>query len=95
MSMRDFIDRHSLPPLDPPANPESPPIEKLLDWLVNYWAEPTVSARDIYTYGPNCIRDWGTTLRCAGILVEQGWLVPTKTRQRNMREWQIVRKPNE
>jgi hypothetical protein len=72
-------------------HPESPQIEKLLDWLVNYWTKPTVTARDIYTHGPHCLRDRKTALSLAEILVEQGWLVTLKTRQRNMREWQITK----
>ena len=50
----------------------SPPIEKLLDWLVNYWTKPTVTAREIYTYGPNPVRDKKTTLSLAQVLVEPG-----------------------
>jgi len=62
--------------------------------MVNHWAKPTVSAREIYTQGPSSIRDKKTTLSLAKVLVEQGWLIPTETRQRNMWEWKIVRKPN-
>ena len=51
------------------------PIEKLLDWLVNHWAKDTITAREIYTHGPNSIRDKKTTLGLAQILVERGWLV--------------------
>jgi len=70
------------------------PIEKLLDWLINHWAKDTVTAQEAYTYGPRSIRDKKTTLRLAQILVEQGWLVPIKTRRRDMWEWQIVRGVN-
>ena len=73
---------------------EDSPIEKLRDWLVNYWAKETVTAQEAYTYGPHSIRDKKTTLRLAQILVEQGWLVPIKTRRRDMWEWQIVRGVN-
>ena len=31
---------------------EDSPIEKLRDWLVNYWAKETVTAQEAYTYGP-------------------------------------------
>ena len=68
----------------------SPPIEKLLDWLVNYWTHPTISAREICIYGPNCIRDKKTILDLAQTLVERGWLAPTKTRRRDMKKWQIT-----
>ena len=33
----------------PRRNPS--PIERLLDWLVNHWAKPTITAREIYTFG--------------------------------------------
>ena len=68
--------------------------EKLLDWLVNHWAKPTVTARDICIYGPNPIRDGRTALRTAEVLVEQGWLIPLKVHRRDRREWQIVPKTN-
>jgi hypothetical protein len=68
--------------------------KKLLDWLLHDWNKPTVTARDIYCYGPNAIRDRETTLSLAEILVDHGWLNPLKTRRRDMREWQIVKGPS-
>jgi hypothetical protein len=65
--------------------------QKLLNWLVHEWTNPTVSARNIYTYGPNAIRDRETTLSLAKILVDHGWLRPIKTRRSDMREWQIIK----
>src|SRR6516162_7685786 len=71
---------------------EDSPIEKLQDWLANRWAKDTVTARQIYTLGPYCIRNRKAAVSLAQILVEQGWLVPTKTRQYNIHEWKIVRR---
>ena len=71
-----------------------PPAQKLLDWLQHDWTKPTVSARDIYTYGPRAIRDRESAIDLAEILVEHGWLTPIKTRQRNMKEWQITKGPD-
>ena len=68
------------------------PIEKLLDWLANRWAKDTITARQIYTLGPHCIRNRKAVVSLAQILVEQGWLVPTETRQYNTHEWKIVRR---
>lgn len=68
------------------------PIEKLQDWLANRWAKDTVTARQIYTLGPHCIRNRKAAVSLAQILVEQGWLVPTETRQYNTHEWKIVRR---
>ena len=60
---------------------DHPPIEVLLDWLVNHWAKVTVTGRDIYTFGPHSLRDKNTTLNLAQSLVERGWLVPIDTHQ--------------
>jgi hypothetical protein len=83
----------------PPTEESSPPIERLLDWLVNHWARTTVTAREIYTYGPNSIRNKKTTLSLAQILVERGRLVPIESKgpgrgRHDRREWKIVRATN-
>ena len=67
-----------------------PPAQKLLDWLQHDWTKPTVTARDIYTYGPRSIRDRQSAIDLAEILVKHGWLAPIKARRRNMKEWQII-----
>ena len=95
MNLFERLDKGRPPPIEEAIKQSrrgSPPIEKFLDWLVNHWAKTTVTAREIYTYGPNSIRNKKTTLSLAQILVEQGWLVPTKTRQYNTHEWKIVRR---
>ena len=71
-----------------------PPAQKLLDWLQHDWTKPTITARDIYTYGPSSIRDRESAIDLAEILVEHGWLTPIKTRRRNMKEWQITKGPD-
>ena len=71
-----------------------PPAQKLLGWLQHEWTKDTVSARDIYTFGPRSIRDRQSATDLAGILVKHGWLIPIKTRQNNMEKWAIVRKPS-
>jgi hypothetical protein len=68
--------------------------QKLLEWLQDKWTKDTVSARDIYTFGPRSIRDLQSATELAGILVKHNWLIPIKTRQHNMEKWQIVRKPS-
>jgi hypothetical protein len=69
------------------------PAQLLLDWLLNSWTRPTVSARDIYRLGPNSIRDRQRVGELTEILVRQGWLTPNQTRRLDMHEWQIIRKP--
>jgi hypothetical protein len=70
---------------------ELPPAQKLLDWLQRVWSKPTVSARDLYTHGPNSIRDRQRAIDLAEILVKHGWLIPIEARRRDMKEWQISR----
>jgi hypothetical protein len=79
--------------LTQPLSPKYSPIEKLLDWLVNHRDGVTVTAREIYTYGPNCARDYETALHLTGILVEQGWLTPLRTNRRDKLAWEIFRSP--
>jgi hypothetical protein len=64
-----------------------PPAQKLLDWLQHNWTKPTVSARDIYVYGPNSIRDRESAINLAEFLVKHAWLAPIKTRRRDMKQW--------
>src|SRR5215472_17609363 len=64
------------PPAEEKINQPHRDSEKLLDWVVNHWQKPTITARELYTWGPRSIRDKKTILSLAQILVERGWLVP-------------------
>src|SRR5262249_40760808 len=66
--------------------------QKLLNWL-QHWTKPTITAQEIYTFGPRHIRNRKRTLDVAEILVRNGWLIPVKTRWRRRYEWQIVKRP--
>jgi hypothetical protein len=85
------IVRRGPQPIIPLAHSRSLPSEKLLDWIVNRWPKPTVSARDICRLGPNSIRNRKSAIDLAKTLEKNGWLTPIKTRQHNMKKWQIVR----
>src|SRR5262245_12651425 len=74
-------------PIAPKDTPQSSPTEKLLDWLINHWSQPTISVRNIQRCGPNSIRDRKSAINQAKILAENGWLAPIKSRQRNMKHW--------
>jgi hypothetical protein len=65
-------------------------LQKLHEWI-QHWGKPTVCLRDICYRGPNSIRDRKKAIGLAEILVGHGWLLPIRTRRRDMREWQIVR----
>ena|SRR6516165_10310620 len=69
------------------------PAQKLLDFLQQHWTKPTITSREICRSAPNAIRNQKSAINSAEILVKAGWLIPNKTRRRDMREWQIVRKP--
>ena len=69
------------------------PAQKLLDFLQQHWTKPTITSREICRSAPNAIRNQKSAINSAEILVKAGWLIPNKTRRRDMREWLIVRKP--
>jgi hypothetical protein len=86
-----LFDRLGRPPPTKKAQ-EPSPAQKLLDWLP-YWGKPTIRVRDIRIYGPRSLRGRESAIDSAQVLQKEGWLVPLKTRQRNMHQWEIVRKP--
>jgi hypothetical protein len=49
--------------------------QRLLDWLLTTWREPSVSLPDIYQRGLNAIGDQATARRLVGILEGHGWLI--------------------
>jgi|SRR5215472_1952936 hypothetical protein len=65
--------------------------QRLLTWLQR-WPKPTISSRDIRIWGPMALRDREIATNSIEVLIRHGWLVPTKTRQRNYRILEIVRK---
>ena len=72
---------------------EITPAQKLLDFLQQHWTKPTITSREICRSAPNAIRNQKSAINSAEILVKAGWLIPNKTRRRDMHEWLIVRKP--
>jgi hypothetical protein len=72
------------------ANPRLVLAQMLLVWLQDTWGKPTVTARDIYTYGPGAIRDRETTLELARILVSHGWHREVKPHRCDQLKWEIV-----
>jgi len=79
----------------PPTGPNAHPTEKFLSWLINDWAKPTISLREICRYAPNAGRDWERGMGLAETAVQRGWLVRLETRRRDMRVWQILRGPKQ
>jgi hypothetical protein len=66
--------------------------QKLLDWLQR-WNKPVITVRDLRVWGPRIFRDKRKAISSAEILVECGWLIPTKPHWPGTYAWQIVRKP--
>jgi hypothetical protein len=87
----DPFARHRQLKLKPKAQ-KPLPAQKLLDWLL-YWGKPNVRLRDVLIYGPRSVRSRECAIDSTQILEKEGWLVPIKTRRRDMRQWEIVRKP--
>jgi hypothetical protein len=83
-----------IPPIVPPSDYRAPPIEKLLDWLVNRWPKDTVTTKNILQFGPNPLRNRKHARPTAEILAKNGWLTPLKTRCYRDREWRIERGPS-
>jgi hypothetical protein len=84
-----------LRPIVPPSDYRAPPIEKLLDWLINRWPKPTVTSKNILQFGPTPLRNRKSARATAEKLAAAGWLTPLKTRRYNEREWRIERGPSE
>ena len=69
------------------------PAQMLLTWLQRHWNKATISERQIRIYGPHCLRNRGSARESAEELVRHGWLNRLEVRRRDMRAWEIVRKP--
>ena len=68
----------------------------MLEWLVGDWSgKPLISVPDLYTFGPNPVRDKRTASRTIDILEDHGWLVrqdgPARVNGTMRREvWRLV-----
>ena len=84
-----------LRPVVPPSDYRAPPIEKLLDWLVNRWPKDTVKTKNILQFGPKPLRNRKSARATAELLEKNGWLTRLKTRCYREHEWRIERGPSE
>jgi hypothetical protein len=75
----------------PPINIKLLPVGRFLNWLLNYWSKPTISAQQIYTYGPVVVRDPKEAMRAAQILTERGFLTPLRAHRHDRKLWLINR----
>src|SRR5262245_42841769 len=98
VSLFERLDKGRPPPTEDRPKPEANTIrseqmqdlQKLHEWI-QHWDKPTISVQDICYRGPNSVRNRKKAIGLAEILVGHGWLIPIKTRRRDMKWWQIVR----
>jgi hypothetical protein len=67
------------------------PAGRLLNWMLNFWDEPTISVRDICKYGPEATRNHKSATALAEILTQRGWLIPISTHRHDRKVWKIIR----
>jgi hypothetical protein len=70
--------------------------QRLLDWLLGTWNEPSISLPDIYQRSLNAIADKATAAKLVGIIEDHGWLarIPqgaVVAGQRRRDAWRIIR----
>jgi hypothetical protein len=65
---------------------------RLLNWLINQWPEPVISARDLVTYTRSA-RTCEEAVALATNLEKRGWLIRLPTNRYDRRVWAIVRDP--
>lgn len=69
--------------------------EQLRRWLMEYYHEDIIDARNAVQYGPNALRDTATVKSAIAILVEHGWLIPNGRAEikgkTSKHTWRIIR----
>ena len=73
--------------------PTKDPAQRLLEWLLTWPRGRSFSISDVLTYGPRPKKNAEEALKLAKILEKQGWIVPKSTPRKDMRHWDIVRRP--
>jgi hypothetical protein len=87
----DTLKKHE-PKISPPTELKFQPAGRLLNWILDFWDEPTISAYQIYTYGPRPIKNLKEAVGAAEVLTRQGWFTPVRELRSNSKRWLIVRK---
>jgi hypothetical protein len=82
-----------LRPVVPPADSNSTPAERFLDFVVNRWPRETVRLRDLLRFGP--LRNRKSALALAEDLAAHGWLSPLAPGRHDTKIWRIVRGPGQ
>ena len=77
-------------PSEPTPQTTPLPALKLLNWLQRGWGKPTISAKNLYQYGPSAIRDKKSARDAAEALERRGWLAPIKKHRYDGKKWRIM-----
>jgi|SRR5215813_1105900 len=75
----------------PPTNLKYQPAGRLLNWLTNYWTEPTISLKQICWRGPVEARKRKSAIDLAETLAQRGFLIPVRGYEHRSKVWKIVR----
>jgi hypothetical protein len=89
--LADEPEKERPPEIIPATNLKLLPVGRFLNWLLNSWDEPTISACEIYTYGPVSVRNPKEAIHAAEILVQHGWLTPLRAHRHDRKLWLINR----
>jgi len=80
---------------DTPPKPESTQqdhAQRMLDFVLR-WPRESIATTDMMTYGPRPRQNAEETLKIATLLEKHGWLTPKDTPRKDMRHWNISRRP--
>ena len=67
------------------------PAQRLLDFLQR-WPKDTISARNIYQFGPRSTKKRREAMASIEVLIRHGWMAPIQSHRRDRRQWQITRR---
>jgi hypothetical protein len=68
------------------------PAQRMLDFILR-WPRESISTSELITYGPRPKKNSEEVLKLATTLEKHGWLTPKSTPRKDMRHWNIVRRP--
>jgi hypothetical protein len=72
--------------------PSQNPTQRMLDFVLR-WPGESISTSEMMLYGPRPKKNAEEVLKLATTLEKYGWLRPKTTPKKNMRHWNIVRRP--
>ena len=78
------------------SDPELDLAQRVIEWVAGEWSgRPLISLPDLYTFGPNPVRDKRIASKIIDILEDHGWLVredgPTRVNGTMRRDvWRLV-----